>query len=209
MQKDYAPKAQRKSRGRTKRSASRSFALGAFSLGPLGPLGAFSPGSFVAGVVCCAVVAVAIDHAAAVAAWFGGTAPSEAVAAPQAAAAPALTYEFMQRLPSEVVRADAAPYEGAAPADAADQVYLLQAASFPRREDADAMRAELLLDGMDATVSALRRRGGGAWHRVLVGPFANHTEMRRARTKLRAKDIPALPLVRAAVQPTGAVERRG
>ena len=194
MQKDYAPKAKRQSRSQAKRSISRVL-----------PLGSFSPGSFVAGVVCCAVVALAIDHAAAVAAWFGGAAPSEAVAAPKAAAAPALTYEFMQRLPSEVVRADAAPYEDTAPADAVDRVYLLQAASFPRREDADAMRAELLLEGMDATVSAVRRRGGGAWHRVLVGPFANHTEMRRARTKLRAKDIPALPLVRTA----GAIDQRG
>ena len=201
MQKDYASKAKR----------SRPFWHGLRKPGqlrkrkdaakPSAPR-SFSPGSFVAGVLCCAVAALVIDHAAAVAAWLGGAdgktdAPG---VPPKAAAAPPLTYEFMERLPNEVVLTGVTPYEpGATPSeDAADRVYLLQAGSFLRREDADAMRAELLLEGMDATLSAVRRKGGGAWHRVLVGPFANRTEMRRARTKLREKDIPALQLVRSA-----------
>ena len=55
------------------------------------------------------------------------------------------------------------------------------------------MRAELLLKGMTAAVSA----AGVAWHRVMVGPFPNQAEMERTLTRLRSKDISALPIARA------------
>ena len=75
--------------------------------------------------------------------------------------------------------------------------YLLQAASFRNRDEADAMRAELLLEGMTAAVSAVSSPAGVAWHRVMVGPFPNQAEMERTLTRLRSKDISALPIARA------------
>ena len=74
--------------------------------------------------------------------------------------------------------------------------YLLQAASFRSRDEADAMRAELLLEGMTAAVSAVSNPAGGAWHRVVVGPFPNQAAMERTLTRLRSKDISALPIAR-------------
>lgn len=165
---------------------------------------AFSPSSFLGGVACCAVATIVIDLVP----MSGRTAESTQAgeAAAEAQAEPALTYEFIHRLPNEVVQTHVVPYEppppGApdAPANPSEEshVYLLQAASFLRSDDAEAMRAELLLEGMQAQVSVVPRTGGRTWHRVLVGPFPDRTEMRRALTKLRDRDIPALPLVRKA-----------
>lgn len=199
MTKDYAPKPRAKA-GRRRAGAKKTAPSWR----------AFSPGSFVGGVVCCAVAVLALDHAPALAAWLTAEpAPAQDVDAATPDERP-LTYEFIHRLPSEVVRTHVEPYEPP-PADAADtsgaenaenappseaHVYLLQAGSFLRGDDAEAMRAELLLEGMTAKVSRVPRASGGAWHRVLVGPFADRDAMRRGLTKLRDLDIPALPLVR-------------
>lgn len=166
---------------------------------------AFSPGSFFAGVGCCAALALAIDLGRAL---FGADAGSDGatpgIAAAEVAAdtAPALTYEFINRLPADVVKTNVERYEPstAKAAEAADpRVYLLQAAAFPHADDADMMRAELLLAGMQVSLNKVPRAGGGDWHRVMVGPFPNRKEMQRALSQLRARDIPALPLVRNAV----------
>lgn len=133
--------------------------------------------------------------------------PTAPVAAVQPAAEPGPTYEFIDRLPEDEVVTNVVPYTpppetGAAaaqdaPAAQAPRQYLLQAASFRNRDDADAMRADLLLEGMAVSISAVPRPAGGAWHRVLVGPFAGEREMRRALSRLREKDIPAMPILQS------------
>ena len=192
MTKDYASKTGRRSsrRGAIAKQARRARQ-------------AFSASSFLGGVVCCAVATLAIDLVPPLSGSpTAEPAPGDAVAAE---AQPALTYEFIHRLPNEVVQTNVAPYEPQpagdpdAPASPSEShVYLLQAASFLRSDDAEAMRAELLLEGMQAKVSVVPRAGGRTWHRVLVGPFPDRTAMTRALTKLRGQDIPALPLVRKA-----------
>ena len=190
MTKDYAPKSTKR---RPRRAAVAKQAQRAKR--------AFSPGSFLGGAVCGAVALMVIDH-------VPGLFTAEPTQADEATAETQpehpLTYEFIHRLPSEVVRTHVDPYEppppGAAdPAEPSEaHIYLLQAASFLRSDDAEAMRAELLLEGMQATVSVVPRPGGRTWHRVLVGPFPDRAEMTRALSTLRGKDIPALPLVRKA-----------
>ena len=191
MTKDYASKTGRRSsrRGAIAKQARRARQ-------------AFSASSFLGGVVCCAVATLAIDLVPPLSGAPTAEAPVDAAAAE---AQPALTYEFIHRLPNEVVQTNVAPYEPPpagdpdAPASPSEShVYLLQAASFLRSDDAEAMRAELLLEGMQAKVSVVPRAGGRTWHRVLVGPFPDRTAMTRALTKLRDQDIPALPLVRKA-----------
>lgn len=194
MTKDYAPKASKRA---PRRAAVAKQARRAKR--------AFSPGSFLGGAVCGAVALMVIDHVPA----FSGLFTAEPTQADEAAAeTPAehpVTYEFIHRLPTEEVLTHVEPYQPPPPGISADPaepseapVYLLQAASFLRGDDAEAMRAELLLEGMQATVSVVPRPGGRTWHRVLVGPFADRTKMTRALTALRSKDIPALPLVRKA-----------
>lgn len=70
-------------------------------------------------------------------------------------------------------------------------LHLLQAASFRDKDEANAMRATLLLEGMNASVSEAAR-ADGAWHRVMVGPFATERDLESALTQLRARDIPAM-----------------
>ena len=75
--------------------------------------------------------------------------------------------------------------------------YMLQAAALPSRDEAEALRARLILDGVSAPVKVVPHPEDGARHRVLVGPFAEERLMRNAQEELRAKDIAALPMRRA------------
>lgn len=193
MTKDYAPKASKRA---PRRAAVAKQARRAKR--------AFSPGSFLGGAVCGAVALMVIDHDPTFFGLFTAE-PTQAEAAAETPPEHPLTYEFIHRLPNEEVLTHVEPYQPPPPGASADPaepaetpVYLLQAASFLRGDDAEAMRAELLLEGMQATVSVVPRVGGRTWHRVLVGPFADRREMTRALTALRGKDIPALPLVRKA-----------
>ncbi len=72
--------------------------------------------------------------------------------------------------------------------------YLLQAGSFRREQDADRLRAELLLQGLDARIKKVRVENGNEWHRVQVGPFASSNQMQQARTTLAQQGIKPLVL---------------
>lgn len=79
----------------------------------------------------------------------------------------------------------------AAVSEAPASAYLLQAASFRDKDDANAMRATLLLEGMNAAVNEAPN-ADGAWYRVVVGPFANEGDLEQTLTQLRTRDIPAV-----------------
>ena len=81
-------------------------------------------------------------------------------------------------------------------ASARTKEYLLQAGSFRRQVEADALRAELILAGMVATTSEVKLVGDDKWFRVLVGPYESPRETRKAMSELRAKKISALLLER-------------
>jgi cell division protein FtsN len=60
------------------------------------------------------------------------------------------------------------------------RVYVLQLASFQRREDAEHMQASLIMRGLDATIKTVTQQGA-AWHRVMMGPFASHAEAEKVQ----------------------------
>jgi cell division protein FtsN len=60
------------------------------------------------------------------------------------------------------------------------RVYMLQLASFQRREDAEHMQASLIMRGIDATLKTVTQQGV-AWHRVMMGPFASQSEAEKAQ----------------------------
>ena len=175
----------------------------------------FSTRTFGAGTLFGAALTLALIYGPALVPAFVGN--TQAQAPTVQPTQPKLTYEFMNLLPNEEVVTDVTPFVAPADAPPTDVVastgrkppatpseragsakeYLLQAASFRNRDEADAMRAELLLDGMTAVVSAVSSPAGVAWHRVMVGPFPNQAEMERTLTRLRSKDISALPIARA------------
>ena len=73
--------------------------------------------------------------------------------------------------------------------------YLLQAGSFRRNEDADRRRAELILLGLDATISETHG-SNGKWYRVQVGPFESRSKLAKARSVLANKGIDTLLMKR-------------
>lgn len=61
--------------------------------------------------------------------------------------------------------------------------YFLQAGSFRKREDADKVRAQILLLGQNVQVESGKVREE-TWHRVLVGPFASRDQLGGAQKQL-------------------------
>ena len=98
--------------------------------------------------------------------------------------APKADYDFYQLLENnkvEVPKVEA--YRSTPREEAIDYQYLLQVASFRSQEDADSLRASLLLEGMPAYTRSINVNNG-TWHRVFVGPFDNRSNMNRAQDKL-------------------------
>lgn len=73
-------------------------------------------------------------------------------------------------------------------AKAKQDTYYLQAGAFRGSEDAEAMKARLLMLGLSAQVQTANVKGT-TLHRVRVGPFTGLDEMNKARTRLGSEKI--------------------
>ncbi len=71
--------------------------------------------------------------------------------------------------------------------------YALQAGSFTRQADADRLRAELLLLGMEVFIQEAERNND-TWYRVLVGPMETQLELDRTRNRLAEANIESIQL---------------
>jgi cell division protein FtsN len=69
--------------------------------------------------------------------------------------------------------------------------YVLQAGSYRNFADADRIRAQLALQGVESKVQKVTV-DTDTWHRVRVGPITNLDELNRIRTRLRQADVDAL-----------------
>lgn len=76
-------------------------------------------------------------------------------------------------------------------------IYILQAGSFRSAADADRLRANLILMGLDAKVEAITNKND-TWHRVQVGPFTDRSQLSKARSSLISNGIETLLLKRKA-----------
>ncbi|MFT7243015.1 MAG: cell division protein FtsN [Candidatus Azotimanducaceae bacterium] len=74
-----------------------------------------------------------------------------------------------------------------------DLAYLLQAGSFRNKEDAERLRGELILQGLEVFVRTVEQANGG-WHRVMVGPFDTKLELTRTRNVLAEANIESIPI---------------
>ena len=68
---------------------------------------------------------------------------------------------------------------------------MLQAGSYRQQEDADRMRAQLKLQGIDANVQRVAV-DEDVWYRVRIGPITDLAEVNRLRARLRAADLDPL-----------------
>lgn len=75
------------------------------------------------------------------------------------------------------------------PKPAGNERYLLQAGSFKKPEDADRLKAQLTLLGLDTNVQSVKLSGGETWYRVRVGPFNDRERLDEARRRLQSANI--------------------
>ncbi len=85
--------------------------------------------------------------------------------------------------------------EKSAPASGSTR-YVLQAGSFKRRNDADRLRARLLLMGLEVNVERVKMSAFDSRHRVLVGPFNSRRETAQVRNQLTSEKVDTLVLQR-------------
>lgn len=114
-------------------------------------------------------------------------AKSAAPAAAPAASPPdtAPSFDFYKVLPDN---APGTLPSAAAPAASAPQLYL-QAGAFQRADEADNMKAQLALLGVEAVIQTSEVAGKGMLHRVRVGPFHSIDEANRTRSLLAQNNI--------------------
>ncbi len=116
-------------------------------------------------------------------------------AASTATAPPASSYDFYKILPSfEVVvpndTKEAQPDVRPAP-ETRPGTYVIQAGSYKHFADADRIRAQLALQGIESTVQKVSV-DKDTWHRIRIGPVSNLQQLNHIRDVLRSAHIRAL-----------------
>jgi hypothetical protein len=71
--------------------------------------------------------------------------------------------------------------------------YALQIGSFRNPDDADRLRAKLILTGLKVYIQEFDQHEI-KWHRVLVGPIGSKLEMNRIRERLASENIETIQL---------------
>lgn len=67
--------------------------------------------------------------------------------------------------------------------------YIVQAGSFKKIGDADALKARLTLNGFAAKIEAVPQRDGEVWHRVVLGTYKTEQNAKSLQQKLKALEI--------------------
>ena len=123
-----------------------------------------------------------------------GKAPAEAEPASareSAADAQPDQYDFYDMLPNfEVVvpEREVVVQRDAPEAARKEGAYVLQAGSYRKPEDADRVRAQLALQGIESNVQRVAI-DADTWHRVRIGPISDPAELDRVRSRLREAEV--------------------
>ena len=119
------------------------------------------------------------------------TPPEPASATESAGGERADRYDFYEMLPNfEVVVPEkevVLPPDAGEPAEAKG-AYVLQAGSYRKFEDADRVRAQLALQGIESNVQRVAI-DADTWHRVRIGPITDPAELERVRTRLKEAEV--------------------
>jgi cell division protein FtsN len=106
---------------------------------------------------------------------------------PEAAPEAAPSFDFYKVLPG-----DAPSDPPAAPETTANHpLYYLQAGAFQNADDADNLKAQLALLGIEAEIQTSEIAGKGMFHRVRVGPMRAMDQVNSTRSLLTQNNIPA------------------
>jgi cell division protein FtsN len=100
-------------------------------------------------------------------------------------------YDFYQMLPNfefVVPEKEVVVPRDALEAAAKKGAYVLQAGSYRKFEDADRVRAQLALQGIESNVQRVAI-DSDTWHRVRIGPITDAAELDRVRTRLKEAEV--------------------
>lgn len=101
-------------------------------------------------------------------------------------------YHFYDALKNQKVIVDSKPTEAR---EQESYNYVLQAGAFKQEQDANQLRAEITLLGLDVSIE-IRKTDSGVWHKVIVGPFTSRSKLQKARSILINNDIPTMVVKR-------------
>jgi SPOR domain len=124
------------------------------------------------------------------------TAPADNDPGGAGANRPSEKYDFYQMLPNfeVVVPEKDKDVKRDLPAGAPIErpgVYVLQAGSYRNEADAERVRQQLALQGVQAKVQRVAV-DADVWHRVRIGPITNLAELNKVRKQLQAAEVDAL-----------------
>lgn len=103
-------------------------------------------------------------------------------------------FDFYNILPGGQDAAPApksAPPEAAADAQIVNERYFLQSGAFQKKDEAENMKAQLALLGVDATITEATIQDKGRMYRVRSGPYNKADEMNRVRAQMSQGGIQA------------------
>lgn len=88
-----------------------------------------------------------------------------------------------------------------AAAEEAGTRFFLQAGSFRQQAEADRVRAQILLLGLDVRLEDARLDSGDVWYRVQVGPFTDRNKLSQAQQVLTGNGFDNLLLQQRTARP--------
>lgn len=91
-------------------------------------------------------------------------------------------------------RAEPTPASRPAPANKKTGRYVVQAGSFRNYAQADRLKANLALLGIDARIETGTGRNDATWHRIRIGPFSDPEEVQVIRRRLQENNIPSIAI---------------
>ena len=94
---------------------------------------------------------------------------------------PVTDQEIKQKEQAEQAQAETPEQQSDAEAS---ESYFLQVGAFQTEREADNMKAQLALLGLEAVVQTATIPGKGIWHRVRVGPFSELAQINKSRSEL-------------------------
>ena len=105
-------------------------------------------------------------------------------------------YTFYSRLKDfEVVVSQEAAYSSDRSADE-NYIYLIQAGSFKTQAQAERLRVELTLLGLEPKINRAKNASGNLWYRVRLGPFTTRGGMTAARSIIISNNLEAMVMKR-------------
>lgn len=100
------------------------------------------------------------------------------------------TFEFYKRLPEITIETPKPNTENIK--TTSDKNYILQAGSFRSYQDADSLKVQLIMQGLDVQISSVKDSKGKDWHRVQVGPYNTQHKLNKAQDVLANNNIPSM-----------------